>query len=159
MQIDLDSREWTQANLGQLIGVTRQAVADMEQRGVVNRNDHTLHEALLAYLSHLRSTAAGRAGSLVDERARLAAEQADKVAMQNALMRRELAPVPIITETIAKAAKGVCDKLDAIPAEIKRRGRDVPDALLDIVAESIADARKQIASLEIDWTHADPQPE
>lgn len=159
MMLDLEEREWTQATFGQLIGVTRQATADMEQRGVINRKAQTLHEALLAYLSHLRSAAAGRAGSLVDERARLAAEQADRVAMQNAQMRRELAPMPVITETIAKAAKGICDKLDAIPADIKRRAGDVPERVVDIVTESIADARRQVATLEIDWAHADPESE
>lgn len=157
MQIDLSTREWTQAVLAQIVGVSRQAVADMEQRGVVSRSTQTLHEALHGYLSHLRSTAAGRAGSLVDERARLASEQADKVAMQNALMRRELAPMTVITETIARAAKGICDRLEAVPAEIQRRGGDVPERVIEIVGEAIADARRQVAALEVEWDHAEPE--
>lgn len=155
MNVDFSQREWTQAALAQIIGVTRQAVADMEQRGVIARSKQTLHEALLAYLEHLRTVAAGRGGSLVDARTRLTEEQTEAARMKNAHLRGELAHIHLLSETVSRAAKRICDKLDAIPAEIRRRGDDVPEAVLDLVTDTIAKARHDIASEEIDWSYLD----
>jgi phage terminase Nu1 subunit (DNA packaging protein) len=166
MNIDLDNTMSQQA-IADLIGATRQAVSEIEARGIARRAD-PLGEWLRAYCIHMREMAAGRATTgnldLATERARLAAEQADRIAMQNAVSRRELAPVPLIAEILSRVGRQVATILEAIPIQLKRRS-SIGVADLEFITAEIVRARNLAAAIELDLSDladadaaADAQP-
>ncbi|MHB1360406.1 MAG: terminase small subunit [Rhodocyclaceae bacterium] len=96
---------------------------------------------------------------LVAERTRLAKEQADKMAMQNAVQRGELAPVALIEEVLTKAASKVAGILDAIPGMIRRRVPLLTADDIDRIAAEIAKARNRVAGMSLaDLYAADEAP-
>ena len=112
----------------------------------------TAGQWLREYCGNLREVAAGRLASgdinLATERALLAREQRDKIAMQNAVSRGELAPRALLTQVLAAAAPKMCGLLESIvPSLRKRSGYGAED--LDFVARTIADARNAIADLRL----------
>lgn len=121
--------------------------------------DDSLGGWVKAYCGHLREIAAGRLAAgdldLAAERARLAKEQADRIGLQNAVTRRELAPVVLIEEVLAKAGARVAGILDAIPGQVRRRMPEISASELDAIAGEIAKARNIAAALSLDDLLAD----
>jgi phage terminase Nu1 subunit (DNA packaging protein) len=142
----------TQADLAEILGISQQAVSLIEGKGIAQR-DMTLMNWIAAYTSHLREIAAGRLASgdldLASERARLAKEQADKIALQNAVTRRELAPVTLIEEVLAKAGSRVAGILDAIPGAIRRRMPELGADGIELISVEIAKARNIAAAVRL----------
>lgn len=120
----------------------------------INWKVATLDEIRVAYIRELREQAAGRAAAgdldLATERAGLAKAQREKIEMQNAVTRRELAPVVLIEEVLAKAGAKVAGILDAIPGMLKRRCVALTSDDIDMVAAEIARARNLAASVSLD---------
>lgn len=148
---DLSSQVSQQA-FGALVGISQPAVSDLISRGVLV-NGGAAGEWLIAYCAHIREIAAGRATNgdldLATERARLASEQADKVAMQNAIMRREYAPVSLLAHSVAKTGRQIAVILEAIPVQLKRRSSiSIED--LEYITTDIVKARNLAACMRLD---------
>ena len=148
--IDL-SAQCRQVDFGELVGISQPAVSDLLMRGVLT-DGAAAGQWLREYCGHMREIAAGRfaAGDidLATERALLAREQREKIAMQNAVTRGELAPRALLTQVLAAVAPRVCGLLESIvPALRRRSGYSAED--LDFVARTIADARNAIADLRL----------
>lgn len=134
-----------------MVGVSQPAVSDLLSRGVLT-DGAAAGLWLREYCGHLREIAAGRfaAGDidLATERAMLARVQREKIEMQNAVTRGELAPKALLTQVLAAAAPKMCGVLESIvPSLRKRSGYGAED--LDFVARTIADARNAIADLRL----------
>lgn len=143
----------TQKVFGEIVGISQPAVSDLIKRNVLTEGD-VLGNWLVAYCSNLREQAAGRAGAdggldLVSERARLAKEQADKVAFQNAITRNQLAPVDLLEEVLAKAAAKINGVFDAIPGMIKRRVPSLSSEEIDLIAGEISRGRNIVAAMSL----------
>lgn len=136
-----------------MVGISQPTVSDLISRGVI-RDQDSVGAWLLDYCGHLREVAAGRAGSgdldLVAERARLARAQAEKIEMQNAEKRGELAPAYLLEQVLAKAGAKVAGILDAIPGAIKRREHGLSSASVKLIDEEVAKARNIAASVSLD---------
>lgn len=149
--IDLKGKA-TQQSFGEMVGISQPAVSDLLSRGIILPNE-SAGEWLRAYCSHLREQAAGRAGSgdldLVEERAALARAQREKIEMQNAVTRRQLAPVSLIEEVLAKVGRQIAATLDAVPVQLKRRSALTAEDL-EFVAREIVKARNLAASIQLD---------
>lgn len=150
--IDL-TQQVSQSAFGEVVGISQPAVSDLLARGVIAQGQ-TAGEWLKAYCANLREVAAGRqAGEgydLATERARLAREQADKIAMQNAQTRRELAPAYLIEEVLAKAGAKVAGILEAIPGQVRRRLPSLPASEIDAIEAEVVKARNIAASISLD---------
>lgn len=148
------------------LDLTQGAVSQWMDRLGIDWKSASMDEIRIAYIRELRDQAAGRASSeLSVERARLAKEQADKVAMQNAVTRGELAPVVLIEEVLTKAASRVAGIFDAIPGMIRRRVPRLTTEELELVAGEIAKARNVVAGMSLadlnddaDQDKAEPVP-
>ncbi len=96
-----------------------------------------------------RRTAAGDL-DLAAERARLAKEQADKVAMQNAVSRGELAPVAAMEAVLAAVGTRVGKILDTIPGLVRRRAPGVGHDVSEQITADIAKCRNMAAAMSLD---------
>lgn len=135
-----------------MVGISQPAVSDLLSRGVLSGGADA-GVWLREYCSQLRETAAGRAASgdldLAAERAALARAQREKIEMQNAVTRRELAPVYLLEEVLAKAGARAARILDAIPGAVKRRLPDLPSSAIDYIRGEIAKARNIAAAITL----------
>lgn len=140
----------SQEAFGELVGVSQPAVSDMMSRGVIAAGEPA-GAWLLAYCKHLREQAAGRGadGELASERARLAREQADAVAMKNAVARREYAPVGVIEEILAHVARQIAVVMEGLPPRIARACPELPPAAVNLVATEVARARQLAAGMNL----------
>ena len=145
----------SQVDFGALVGITQPAVSDLLARRIL-ASDGLAHDWLLAYCKHLRDQAAGRGadGELAIERARLAREQADAKAMENAERRSELAPVSMLEAVLAKVASDVASVLQALPPKIRRRCPDLSGEALRVIEDEIARARAVAAAVNLGMAEA-----
>jgi len=149
----------TQQTIADHLDLSQQAVSDLLQRLGINWRNSTLDEVRVAYIRHLRDKAAGRSAEggldLAAERAALAKVQRERIEMQNAITRRELAPVIVIEEVLAKAGSRVAGILDAIPGMVKRRSAAVSSEDLALIAAEVAKARNIAAAVSLGDLQAD----
>lgn len=150
----------TQAQFGDLVGISQQAVSDLVRRKVLP-DGAPANEWLLAYCDHLREVAAGRGGSnaleLAAERARLAKEQADKLAMANAVTRGELAPVNLLEQVIVRAGARMGRLLETIPGLLRRRQPNLTADDIADVARVVAKVRNIAATMRLADLDADDE--
>ena len=78
---------------------------------------------------------------IVAERARLLREQADRIALQNAITRGEYAPVGLLADVLGLASSAVVERFDQLEGMLKKVVPDLPDAAKTAVLRVIADAR------------------
>lgn len=94
---------------------------------------------------------AGAQGSVLDlavERAALVRAQRERIEMQNAVTRGELAPVAALEQVLAAAGARVAGIFDAIPGALRRRS-SLPVADIEFVDAEIAKARNIVAGLRL----------
>ncbi|NUB25732.1 hypothetical protein [Azospirillum brasilense] len=116
----------TQTEVGKHLDLSDRSVRELLERGVLPnaaRGALDLDWCRTSYIRHLREMAAGRAtgpagDDLTSERARLAREQADNIALKNAALRKELLPRSDITRAVVAAFQIVRDRLSALPARL-----------------------------------------
>lgn len=137
--------------LCELLGVRPQTLTDLKRRELavsVGRDAWDLRETVGRYVAHLRATASGRGGedhvaTLTAERARLAREQADAVALKNAQARGELVEAPAVERAWSDILGRVRSRILAVPsrlraaapmtpAEVERLDRELRDALTEL---------------------------
>jgi len=142
----------TQAAFGSLVGISQQAVGNLVGRGILDTSAPA-GQVLQAYCSHLREQAAGRATNgdldLASERAGLAKAQRERIEMQNAVTRGELAPVALIEEVLAKAGARIAGILDGIPGAVRRRVPALSADEVKLIATEIARVRNIVASMSL----------
>ena len=149
----------TQEQFGDLVGVSQPVVSELLARGILLAGQPAA-TWLRAYTKHLREQAAGRGadGELARERARLAREQADRVAMDNAVNRRELAPVSVLELVLAKMAGDVGSLLQGLVPRVRRRV-ELPTEALRIFEEEVSKARNRAAALSLADAEDEPDEE
>ena len=143
----------SQQEIGDHLDMSQQAVSQLMGDLNIDWREADLSQIRVAYIRRLRERAAGRAATgdldLATERALLAREQKDKIAMQNAVTRGELAPVALIEEVLTKAASKVAGALDAIPGMVRRRVPALTADAIDLIAGEIAKARNTVAVMSL----------
>ena len=132
-----------QSEFAALIGVSEAKVSQLKNEGVIEPG-HSAIQWLHEYCARLREVAAGRQSAgggsldLVQERAGLAAAQRENMEIKNAVLRGEYASVSLLSQVLATASQSIVDRLDSIPATLKKRCPDMPadarDAIMDVFA-------------------------
>lgn len=148
------SKPCKQSDFAALIGVTQQTVSDMQKRNVIAAGD-TLGVWLIKYCGHIREFAAGRATNgeldLATERAKLAKEQHERIALQNAVTKHELGSIAVLEQGVIDCMARVAAKLDTIPGKLKLANDKLTADDLDRVAAVLAEVRNDIVGMDIDW--------
>ncbi len=139
----------TQAELAAHLFIGQPTVSRLKNKGILppptGRGGFDLDACRQAYIEQLREAAAGRdsskVGSLEAERARLAREQADAKAMDNAERRKELASLPDITGAVVgmiSLAVTELQKVGLIVANGDHKLRRRIDAAVNDVLENLS---------------------
>ncbi|SFG29907.1 Phage DNA packaging protein, Nu1 subunit of terminase [Duganella sp. CF458] len=148
--IDQQAR-MSQAAFGDLVGISQPAVSDLLTRGVLTAGEPA-SVWLKQYCRNLREQAAGRQAAgeldLATERAALARAQREKVELQNAVTRRELAPVAVLEQVLSKVGRQIAGILEAIPVQLKRRS-ELTSEDLDFITREVVKARNQAAGITL----------
>lgn len=143
--VSLD-RALTQEEFAALVGITQQAVSDLQRRHVL-RAGVTGGAWLKAYCEHLREQAAGRAGQLAEARAALDNERREEIAMRNAVKRREYLPAMIIAQVLAKVGRQIAGILDGLLPALRRRWPEITADQLRLLEAEIARCRNIAATM------------
>lgn len=158
-----------QHQIAELFGVSRETINNWQDAGfpVARRGGPNLPSEydsadcirwLIAREVRSRREAAG-SDELTAERARLAKEQADKIAMQNAERRGELAPVAAMEMVLAAVGAKVGRILDTIPGTIRRRAPGIGADVVEAIAADIAKCRNMAAAMRLEDVFADDADE
>lgn len=135
----------TQSAFGELVGIGQPAVSDLMRRNVITAGD-TASNWLLAYCEHMREVGAGRVAAgeldLGAERAALAREQRVRLEMQNALTRRELAPVAELELALAIIGRKVASALAPITANLNLLSKNFTVADIETITAEVAKAQQ-----------------
>lgn len=141
----------TQLEIAEHLDLSERKVRDLMSNGILER-DASLDDCRIRYIRHLREVAAGRksedpeALDLTAERARLAKEQADNMALKNNTLRGELIPAEIVIaggQAIVSAAKA---KLLGIHAKVRSRHPDISDAATTEIEAQIREALEELGN-------------
>lgn len=154
-------------DLARVLNVTSRRIQQLAKEGVIPRSDgeirgkYPLGASISAYIVNLQRQVSGDddGETLTLERARLAREQADKIAMQNAVSRKELAPVSLIIETNAKIAAQAADILDGVGLALKRNIPGIDQKTVKVVEAEIRKARGLIADSRVEIPAPDEDDE
>ncbi|MEY2656163.1 MAG: hypothetical protein RLZZ524_3191 [Pseudomonadota bacterium] len=143
----------TQQKIADHLDLSQAAVSQLMVELGVDWKAMTLDKIRVAYIRRLREQAAGRAAvgdlDLAGERAALAKAQRERIEMQNAVTRSELAPVVLIEEVLTKAASKTAGILDAIPGMIRRRVPVLTADDIGLIAGEVAKARNMVAAMSL----------
>ena len=152
------SENISQKKFGELVGISQQAVSSLIGRQIIRPGD-SAEVWLLGYCANLREQAAGREAAgdldLAGERAQLARVQRERIEMQNAVTRRELAPVPLLEFALATVGHKIAAILEAIPGNLKRRSKNLTTEDIDFMVAEIAKARNVAATVQLNMEDYD----
>lgn len=137
-----------------ILGDARYVRALRDQGVIPDPRSADIDEIREAYIRHLREVAAGRASEdgdgldLVDERARLAKEQADAQALKNAELRKELIPRSEVETAMVVLASTLAERLGTIPTKVATLIHAAPSIAEAerIIREAIDEARTDVAA-------------
>lgn len=143
----------SQAEIAEHLDISERRVREIATEWAIDSREVSLVAWRVRYLRQLREQAAGRAAAgdldLASERARLAKEQADRISMQNAVTRKELAPAELIEEILTRTGAKAARLLDTIPGELKRRAPQLTADDISAIAGVIAKVRNLAAAISL----------
>lgn len=153
LDVDVDG-----TTLAPLLGITLRRLQQLAQDGTIPRSKSTkrgkfrLTDAVSAYIAFIKRDGVSEteADRFTTMRTRLAAAQAETVEMKNAVTRRELAPVAVIEQVIARCAAHAADVLDGIPVALKREVPDIDMRVIRIIEREVAKARTIAADAKLE---------
>ena len=140
----------TMAEVAVHLDLGEEFVRKLKLQGVFSaaaRGQMDLDACRVSYIRHLRERAAGRASDeadaegldLVEQRARLASEQADHYAMRNAQVRRELAPVADVTSAVIGLIETAKGRLARVPAKVAKANSRLKGEIADAIEDALED--------------------
>jgi phage terminase Nu1 subunit (DNA packaging protein) len=147
----------TDREVAEHLDISDRSIRDLRAKGVLPqaaRGQADLDACRVAYIRHLRERAAGRSSDaaedegldLVQQRARLAKEQADRIASKNALDRGELVPVSAVTMAVVGLIELSKSRLAKVPAIV---GKSDPK-LRERIATAIEDAMEDLSATRVE---------
>jgi len=160
----------TQIETAEHLDLSQQAISQLLASGVLpkaGRASLDLAACRVAYIRHLREMAAGRASQsaeddgldLVEQRARLAASQADAQEMRNHTTRGALIPRPAMVAVLTASYSNCRARLLAIPTRAAPLliGMTSLSAVRDKLTDLISEACAELSGGDIAFQDAAPE--
>lgn len=144
----------TQQYIGEHLDLDQSSISRLCSDLGIDWRTTSIDAIRIAYIRRLREQAAGRATAgdldLANERAALARAQRVRIEMQNFVTRKELAPVALLSQIIAKTATKISGQLEAIPGAVRRRCPELGANIIGMIAEEIAKIRNTVAQMKLE---------
>lgn len=105
----------------------------------------------LAHADARRAQYDAEADNYEAQRTRLTREQADKLEMENAVTRREQAPVQLLEWALSEMAQQVSAILGAIPSKIKKRVPSLTSTEMTNINREIIKGQNAASKAELPW--------
>ncbi len=141
--------------LADLLGISKSKVGELAREGLLKRvspGRFNRRDAVRAYCERLRQMS--RRGTtdpeLAEEKKRLAREQADKVALQNAASRRELLPAKGVEAEWASILRDVRAGVLAAPSRIGARLPHLSPHDASVIDDELRSALTELTELSAD---------
>lgn len=112
----------TQAQFGELVGISQPAVSDLLQRDVIAPGA-PVRAWLLDYCAHQREQSAGRGsdGKLADARTEVATQQKIKLERQNKIASGEYVHVSVVEILLATVGRSIAGVLEPLHVSLHKR--------------------------------------
>jgi phage terminase Nu1 subunit (DNA packaging protein) len=144
------TRGWTVAECAADLEINVRRFMELVEIGAIERASGTsgydIRKVRGQYRKRLSEQAAGRGdgagSSLVAERARLAREQSDAIAMKNAIARGDFVPLGMVLKALQGTITVIREQLPTIPGKIAdacamRTREEIEEMLRDEIAEAL----------------------
>lgn len=130
------------------VDLSDRSVREWETKLQLQGKAYSLTEFRIAYIRALREEAAGRSAigdlDLATERAKLTQAQCKGQEIKNAVALGTYAQIELLSDILASAAQAVVDRLDQIPASLRRSCPELPSSARDAVMAEIASSRNEM---------------
>lgn len=149
----------TQDEIAHYLDISDRRLRELLAEWGISHKTTPLDQIRVRYIRKLREEAAGRADvggedGLVAARTREANERADRLALQNATLRGEFAPIEVLGDVLAKTIEIMVSELEQIDAALQKAAPDLPEPARQAVLVCINAARNKvkarIGSLKVD---------
>ena len=148
--------ELKQSALAGLLGLSSRRISQLAEEGIAVRVGPGMFDAaatVQAYILHQTGKAGSRESNLDlnAEKARLAKEQADQIALKNAVARGEVLDAEAVAQTWESIVADVRSAMLAVPGRLRRRaGSGLDAAAISLVDHEIREALEAIANPDAD---------
>lgn len=153
------ARPETQDEIAHYLDISDRRLRELLAEWGISHKTTPLDQIRVRYIRKLREEAAGRADvggedGLVSARTREANERADRLALQNAQLRGEVAPIDLLGDALAKTIEIMVSELEQIDAALVKVAPDMPEPVRQAVLTCVNAARNKIkdrlGSLKVD---------
>lgn len=148
--------ELKQAAIAALLGLSSRRISQLAEEGIAVRTGPGTFDAAVTIQNYVRHQA-GKAGNqaatldLNAEKARLAKEQADQIALKNAVTRGEVLDAEAVAQTWESIVAEVRSAMLAVPGRLRRRAGSALDAAaISLVDHEIREALSALAEPDND---------
>lgn len=137
-----------------LLDLSSGGLTDLKKRGIAVHLRHDVYDlesTVRNYVQHLRSIAAGwgttdQAAQLTAERARLAKEQADAMAIKNARLRGELVEAEEVEHTWSDILRQLRARLMAIPSRVRADHPQIDQTAVKVFDRALRDTLTEVGN-------------
>lgn len=147
--------------LSEILGVSTQSIIKWGQEQnnpipIYGSNENTRAvlydtEKVIEWLLTRRGGGTGEK-SLKDKSAeqdlRLATEKADALAIKNAILRREYAPIAVVSQVLSKVGAQIGSVLDTLPLNVKRRVPELENQTIELIKSEVVKTQNVIATMD-----------
>lgn len=148
--------ELKQAAIAALLGLSSRRISQLAEEGIAVRTGPGTFDAAVTIQNYVRHQA-GKAGNqaatldLNAERARLAREQADQIALKNAVTRGEVLEAEAVAQQWEGIVAEVRSAMLAVPGRLRRRaGAALDAAAITLIDHEIREALTALANADAD---------
>jgi phage terminase Nu1 subunit (DNA packaging protein) len=141
----------TGAQLAEWLGISSPAVTALAKRGTISKTarGYPLKASVRKYCGHLRAALLGRGGAdtaatSARERARLAKEQADGVALKNAKLRGAVLDATAVEREWSDILRGVRAGVLAVPSRVGARLPHLAPCDISAIDREVRDALAEL---------------
>lgn len=142
----------TLSAIGKAVNLSSKQVGRHIKNGVFP-DDGTLGEYALARIRWLEARVSGGSNEgdvdYTEERARLTKEQRIGQELKNAQLRKELAPITMLTAALAKQAAKISAIFHGLPGQMKRKLPQLTATDLDVVDRVVVKCMNTVANLPV----------
>ena len=148
--IDKPYDHWlNQQQIAKSLGITVSAFARWEVEPVARIGKQVFYDVRSVLENRLKKAdQSGSNGDIEAERLRLTSAQAEGQEIKNELAKGRIAPIEIITQSLATVAGATAGILDSLPLNMKRQYPELSAQMIEAIKRQCVKAQNEISRLD-----------